>query len=85
MQNSGGITGGIFGGTLMLWICIQFYMFPLNFMSTAFFVIGFCQAATGYAAWVFDRQEQFVVQESDIRTSERTTNGWWSIFPGWAM
>ena len=40
-------------------------MFPLNFMSTAFFVIGFCQAATGSAAWVFDRQEQFNIQESD--------------------
>lgn len=46
-------------------ICIQFYMFPLNFMSTAFFVIGFCQAATGYAAWVFYQQEQFNVRESD--------------------
>ena len=46
-------------------ICIHFYMFPLNFMSTAFFVLGFCQAATGYAAWVFYQQEQFNVQESD--------------------
>mgnify|MGYP004699457509 CR=1 FL=1 len=49
-KRAGVIAGGIFGVTLMLWICIQFYMFPLNFMSTAFFVIGFCQAATGYAA-----------------------------------
>ena len=64
-KRAGVIAGGIFGVTLMLWICIQFYMFPLNFMSTAFFVIGFCQAATGYAAWVFYRQEQFNVQESD--------------------
>lgn len=45
-----GAVGGVFGVTLMLWICIQFYMFPLNFMSTAFFVIGLAQAATGYAA-----------------------------------
>ena len=46
-----GVTlGGIFGITLMLWICIQFYIFPPNFMSTAFFIFGFCQAATGYAA-----------------------------------
>lgn len=43
----------------MLWIGIQFYMFPLNFMSTIYFVFGFCQAATGYAAWVFNRQEIF--------------------------
>lgn len=57
--------GGVFGVSLMLWICIQFYMFPLNFMSTAFCVIGFCQAATGYAAGVFYRQEQVTVSESD--------------------
>ena len=44
-EKRAGVTlGGLFGLTLMLWICIQFYMFPLNFMSTAFFVIGFCQA-----------------------------------------
>ena len=47
----GVILGGIFGITLMLWICIQFYMFPPNFMSTLFFVFGICQAVTGYAAW----------------------------------
>ena len=47
----GVILGGVFGITLMLWLCIQFYMFPLNFMSTAYFVFGLCQAVTGYAAW----------------------------------
>ena len=47
----GVILGGIFGVTLMLWICIQFYMFPLNFMSTIYFVFGMCQAVTGHAAW----------------------------------
>lgn len=64
-KRSGVILGGIFGVTLMLWICIQFYMFPLNFMSTIYFVFGFCQAATGYAAWVFERQESFKVSRSD--------------------
>ena len=53
----GVILGGIFGITLMLWICIQFYMFPLNFMSTAFFIFGFCQAVNGYVAWT-SRSEQ---------------------------
>ena len=52
-KNSGVVLGGIFGVTLMLWICIQFYMFPPNFMSTIYFMFGFAQAATGYAAWVF--------------------------------
>lgn len=64
-RKTGIILGGIFGVTLMLWICIQFVIFPLNFMSTAFFIIGLCQALTGYAAWVFYRQEQFAVRESD--------------------
>ena len=49
----GAVLGGVFGITLMLWICIQFYMFPLNFMSTIYFIFGICQAAAGYAAWVF--------------------------------
>ena len=56
---AGVVLGGVFGVTLMLWILIQFYMFPLNFMSTLYFIFGFCQAATGYAAWVFQRQEAF--------------------------
>lgn len=64
-KESGVILGGVFGVTLMLWICIQFYMFPLNFMSTAYFVFGFLQAITGYMAWVFWRQERFSVSEGD--------------------
>lgn len=56
---AGAMLGGVFGVTLMLWILIQFYIFPLNFMSTLYFIFGFCQAATGYAAWVFQRQEAF--------------------------
>ena len=57
--------GGIFGVTLMLWICIQFYAFPLNFMSTVYFFFGLAQAATGYAAGVFYKQENFAVNEAD--------------------
>ena len=52
------LLGGIFGITLMLWICIQFYMFPLNFMSTAYFVFGLCQAVTGYLACSFEKREK---------------------------
>ena len=51
-KHSGVVLGGVFGVTLMLWICIQFYMFPPNFMSTTYFFFGLAQAATGYAAWV---------------------------------
>ncbi|MBR5986770.1 MAG: hypothetical protein IK019_10210 [Clostridia bacterium] len=54
----GVILGGIFGVTLMLWICIQFYMFPLNFMSTAYFVFGLLQAVTGLVAWKLSGREE---------------------------
>ena len=70
----GVILGGVFGVTLMLWICIQFYMFPPNFMSTIYFIFGFLQAVTGYAAFVFRKQEEFTVSETDypnIGTNER--------------
>lgn len=66
-KKSGVFLGGLFGVTLMLWICIQFYMFPLNFMSTIYFIFGFLQAVTGYAAWVFLKQESFRVSESDYK------------------
>lgn len=64
-KRSGIFLGGVFGITLMLWICIQFYMFPPNFMSTIYFVFGFLQAVTGYMTWVFYKQERFSVSEMD--------------------
>lgn len=51
--------GMFFGVTLMLWICIQFYMFPPNFLSTSYFIFGMIQFFTGYAALVFEKQENF--------------------------
>lgn len=57
-KKPGVILGTIFGVTLMLWICIQFYMFPLNFMSTIYFVFGLCQAVTGFLAWKYLKQEE---------------------------
>ena len=64
-KQAGVVLGGSFGVTLMLWICIQFYIFPPNFMSTSFFLFGAAQAATGYAAWVFGQQEAFRVEPAD--------------------
>ena len=64
-RKSGVVLGGVFGVTLMLWICIQFVIFPMNFMSTSYFIFGFCQAVTGYMTWVFCRQEAFCVDSSD--------------------
>ena len=47
----GVILGGVFGVTLMLWIGIQFAIFPLNALDVAYFVFGLCQAIAGGAAW----------------------------------
>ena len=66
-RKAGAVLGGCFGITLMLWICIQFYIFPMNFMSTSYFIFGACQAAAGYAAWVFEKQEAFVVNPGDYQ------------------
>lgn len=60
-KKTGIVCGTLFGITLMLWICIQFYMFPANLLSTSYFIFGMLQAITGYAAWVFYIQEQFSV------------------------
>ena len=66
----GVILGGVFGVTLMLWICIQFYMFPLNFMSTAYFIFGLCQALTGYVAWRRLRQAESGRDDHGLRLQE---------------
>ena len=54
----GVVLGGIFGITLMLWICIQFVIFLPNFMATSYFVFGLIEALTGYMTWVFQKQEE---------------------------
>jgi hypothetical protein len=39
------------GIILMLWITVQFVIFPLNFMSTLYFIFGALQTWTGYKYW----------------------------------
>ena len=57
-KRPGVILGGVFGVTLMLWICIQFVIFPPNALSTIYFVFGLCQAFTGWIAWRRLRREE---------------------------
>lgn len=61
----GSVLGGVFGVTLMAWICIQFCIFPFNFMSTIYFVFGVCQAIAGVCATVFHSQETFHFNPDD--------------------
>ena len=77
-RRAGAILGGIFGVTLMLWICIQFYMFPLNFMSTAYFIFGLIQTITGYVRILPPSRQH-------ITMSVKIPGAWWSIFRVWDM
>ena len=56
----------------MLWICIQFYMFPLNFMSTIYFIFGVIQASTGFATYIFFKQETFAQMEKEHLQGQNT-------------
>jgi len=73
-RKAGIILGTIFGFTLILWICIQFVIFPFNFLSTAYFIFGLCQMITGYITWVFYNQENFVFNLKDYQNISKNPN-----------
>ncbi|NLC78115.1 MAG: hypothetical protein GX683_00055 [Ruminococcaceae bacterium] len=43
---NGSLFGIICGVLLMLWICIQFVIFPFNWLSTAYFIFGLLEMLT---------------------------------------
>lgn len=59
------VLGTIFGFTLMMWVTIQFVIFPINFLSTTFFILGIIQLLTGYMTYVFYKQENFEFNIND--------------------
>ena len=59
------ILGTVFGFTLMLWITIQFVIFPLNALSVSYFIFGIVQLLTGYMTYVFYNQENFKFNVED--------------------
>lgn len=64
---SGIILGTVLGVTLMLWITIQFIIFPLNFMSTTYFIFGFLQFIAGLMTLIFYQQEHFHFEETEYQ------------------
>ena len=62
----GYILGTVFGFTLMLWIIIQFIIFPPNFLDDFYFTFGVLQLITGYAALVSFNQVNFKFDEKDF-------------------
>lgn len=61
------ILGMLFGITLMLWIIIQFIIFPFNFLSTSYFIFGLLQFITGYVCFVGEEQSMFAFNKDDYK------------------
>ncbi len=66
-RKAGAYLGCSFGVTLMLWITIQFVIFPPNFMSTLYFAFGTLQFLCGAAYIVFYKQDEFIFDEGNYR------------------
>lgn len=64
-KKAGVVLGTIFGITLMLWITIQFIIFPANILSILYFIFGALQFLTGVITLVFYAQEQFKADASE--------------------
>ena len=63
----GYVLGTVFGFTLMLWITIQFVIFPMNALDIIYFTLGVLQLLTGYIALVSYNQVFFKFDENDYQ------------------
>ena len=70
----GYILGTIFGLTLMLWIIIQFVIFPPNVLSTLYFIFGCLQLVCGYVALVSFNQETFKFNEENYQNINKASD-----------
>ena len=64
-KRSGYVLGTIFGLTLMLWITIQFVIFPFFIIDLVYFLFGVFQMLFGYVALVSYNQVYFSFSEED--------------------
>ena len=62
-KSIGAKLGMTFGITLMLWITIQFIIFPANFLSITYFILGALQFICGWYYYVLFEQSQFIFNE----------------------
>lgn len=63
----GYVLGTIFGFTLILWIIIQFVMFPMNALDIIYFTLGCLQLITGYMSLVCFNQVNFKFNKEDYK------------------
>ena len=67
----GYILGTLFGFTLMLWIIIQFVIFPMNALDIIYFTLGVLQLLAGYIALVSYNQYFFKFDENDYKDIDK--------------
>ncbi|MGN1041067.1 MAG: hypothetical protein ACI4QL_06545 [Candidatus Fimimonas sp.] len=70
----GYVLGTIFGITLMLWITIQFVIFPFFLIDLLYFVFGVLQFVCGYVALVSYNQKFFPFDENDYKNIDSNSN-----------
>ena len=69
----GYVLGTIFGFTLMLWIIIQFVIFPTNALSTIYFILGVLQLIVGYVTLVSYNQVNFKFSEDGYQYIDKNS------------
>lgn len=70
----GVVLGMTFGITLMLWITIQFIIFPMNILSTMFFIFGLLQFIAGCITYVFYTQNEFRLDVDDYKNIDKKSD-----------
>ena len=70
----GVILGMFFGITLMLWITIQFIIFPMNLLSTMYFIFGLLQFIIGYITYVFYTQNEFKFNVDNFKNIDKKSD-----------
>ena len=63
--------GTIFGLTLILWIIIQFVMFPINALDIIYFTLGLLQLIIGYISLVSYNQVNFKFNADDYKNIDK--------------
>lgn len=69
-KKSGAILSYILGIILMMWISIQFFIYPMNVLSISYFIFGLLEFIIGWICYVGFMQSQFVFHKEDYLNAQ---------------
>ncbi|MGN0812676.1 MAG: hypothetical protein ACI4MQ_04105 [Candidatus Coproplasma sp.] len=72
-KRTGYVLGTVFGLTLMLWITIQFVIFPFFAIDLVYFIFGLLQLIFGFVALVSFNQVNFIFNEKDYKDIDKNS------------